>query len=283
MLLCVEYVCNREGIAIPWDKVGAEVNDFLSGEAIKQHLAKVRASREEAGDPVPPKPEKGSRRKTLSESAMDNRSIDLGVDAESSRRSGLLWGGADTKNAKRNTTKGSIANGTKPMPKGGARKKSLAPTDNSIAENSQKTNRVSTSKISKGKKLGSRGEKGRSIKEESDNEDDATNDDVFDPPLKKHKTTMLRALPPVDYSEEVVYNDDDEEDVDQDWSCGATQPSSSYKEDHGPLERGAGLGGAIPYMAGSGQQRGSILYDEPFAMPDNGKFVLSLAKISFDC
>ena len=64
VLLAVDAVCTEQGTPIPWDDIAKSISPFLSGEAIKQHLAKVRKAREEVGQPVPPKPKKGSRRKS---------------------------------------------------------------------------------------------------------------------------------------------------------------------------------------------------------------------------
>lgn len=63
VLLCVEYVVARDGIDLDWNKVAALLRDDIdvSGEAIKQHLIKVRQTREEAGQPVPPKLGRGEK------------------------------------------------------------------------------------------------------------------------------------------------------------------------------------------------------------------------------
>ena len=63
VLLTVDYVCVREGIPIPWDKVMKEIAPGSTGEAIKQHIAKVRKIREDNNLVVPPKVEKTARRK----------------------------------------------------------------------------------------------------------------------------------------------------------------------------------------------------------------------------
>lgn len=65
MLICTDYICAQQGVAIPWDDVAKEVEPFLSGEAIKQHLAKVRKYREQAGMKVPPLVERNQRRRTF--------------------------------------------------------------------------------------------------------------------------------------------------------------------------------------------------------------------------
>ncbi|KAK3717220.1 hypothetical protein LTR37_005929 [Vermiconidia calcicola] len=63
VLLTVDYVCVREGIPIPWDMVMREIAPGSTGEAIKQHIAKVRKIREDNNLVVPPKLEKTARRK----------------------------------------------------------------------------------------------------------------------------------------------------------------------------------------------------------------------------
>lgn len=65
VLICTDYICAQQGVAIPWDDVAKEVEPFLSGEAIKQHLAKVRKYREQAGMKVPPLVERNQRRRTF--------------------------------------------------------------------------------------------------------------------------------------------------------------------------------------------------------------------------
>nr|POE56761.1 hypothetical protein CFP56_33733 [Quercus suber] len=67
VLLCVDHVCTKQGISIPWDLVGKEINDTLTGEAIKQHLVKVRKARETHGQQVPPKLAVSERRRPFSD------------------------------------------------------------------------------------------------------------------------------------------------------------------------------------------------------------------------
>jgi hypothetical protein len=67
-LLCVDYICTQEGVMIPWDKVSALMGRLvckpkMTGEAIKQHLAKVYKFREQEGQVCPPKLERNQRRK----------------------------------------------------------------------------------------------------------------------------------------------------------------------------------------------------------------------------
>ncbi|GAB7323137.1 hypothetical protein MBLNU13_g05639t2 [Cladosporium sp. NU13] len=70
LLLYIDYVCTEKGVVLPWDKIAAtmEPRDAakgekpMTGEAIKQHLAKLRDHREGEGHAVPPKLDRGARR-----------------------------------------------------------------------------------------------------------------------------------------------------------------------------------------------------------------------------
>lgn len=55
VLLCVEYIISKHGIELDWNAVGKEIEPYLTGEAIKQHLSKLRVARDEAGQKNPPK------------------------------------------------------------------------------------------------------------------------------------------------------------------------------------------------------------------------------------
>jgi len=63
VLLCVDSVCTKLGMPIPWTEVAEEVKPGLSGEAIKQHLAKVYKYRAEHGHQVPERVDRAERRK----------------------------------------------------------------------------------------------------------------------------------------------------------------------------------------------------------------------------
>ena len=54
LLLTVQFVCNAEGVKIPWDKVGIVMGDEISDGAVIQHLAKLRSRMLKAGLDVPP-------------------------------------------------------------------------------------------------------------------------------------------------------------------------------------------------------------------------------------
>ena len=53
MLLILQKVCNQKAIKLPWDDVGAQLGGTITGGAIIQHLAKLRARRIDQGLPVP--------------------------------------------------------------------------------------------------------------------------------------------------------------------------------------------------------------------------------------
>ncbi|KAK5115910.1 hypothetical protein LTR62_000366 [Meristemomyces frigidus] len=70
-LLCTDYVCTTESIAIPWDKVAELMGSLvgkpsMTGEAVKQHLAKLYKARVDDGQLVPPKLDRHQRRKAVS-------------------------------------------------------------------------------------------------------------------------------------------------------------------------------------------------------------------------
>ena len=54
LLLTVQYVCNAEGVKIPWDKVGSVMGENISDGAVVQHLAKLRIKMVNANLEVPP-------------------------------------------------------------------------------------------------------------------------------------------------------------------------------------------------------------------------------------
>ncbi len=60
LLLTVESVCAKRGMAIPWDVIAAQVRPGLTVEAVKQHMTKVYNTRVEHGFQVPVRVDKGS-------------------------------------------------------------------------------------------------------------------------------------------------------------------------------------------------------------------------------
>ncbi|KAK4570035.1 hypothetical protein LTR86_003005 [Recurvomyces mirabilis] len=82
-LLCTDYVCTTEGVAIPWDKIaelmgGLVGKHSMTGEAIKQHLAKLHRFRDEADQLVPPKLDRHQRRKPVTAAKADATSAPRG-------------------------------------------------------------------------------------------------------------------------------------------------------------------------------------------------------------
>ena len=77
LLLYIDYVCTEKGVVLPWDSIAAtmEPRDAakgekpMTGEAIKQHLAKLRDHREGEGHAVPPKLDRGARRSIVGKNA----------------------------------------------------------------------------------------------------------------------------------------------------------------------------------------------------------------------
>ncbi|TKA78041.1 hypothetical protein B0A55_02131 [Friedmanniomyces simplex] len=70
VLLCVDYVCGAQGVAVPWDEIAANFGALLgkhniTGEAIKQHLSKLYKYRVEFNLVVPPKLDRTQRRKAV--------------------------------------------------------------------------------------------------------------------------------------------------------------------------------------------------------------------------
>jgi hypothetical protein len=54
LLLAVQYECNRNRVQIPWDAVAKHVEDWCTGGALIQHLAKLRGRMVARGADVPP-------------------------------------------------------------------------------------------------------------------------------------------------------------------------------------------------------------------------------------
>ncbi|KXT09731.1 hypothetical protein AC579_9995 [Pseudocercospora musae] len=62
-LLCVDYIVTTEGVPLDWEKVANVISPDVTGDALKQHLLKLRKAREEAGLPVPPASDRKSARR----------------------------------------------------------------------------------------------------------------------------------------------------------------------------------------------------------------------------
>ncbi len=68
LLLTVQYECNNAGLGIPWDKVGITMGDEITGGAVVQHMAKLRARMVEQGLDVPPPLRRGGGSSRISTS-----------------------------------------------------------------------------------------------------------------------------------------------------------------------------------------------------------------------
>ena len=75
VLLTLDYVCVKNGIQIPWEEVAKNIDPTLSGEAIKQHLAKVTKFRELGERAVPEKLDKGARRRSSKLAPVDTTTL----------------------------------------------------------------------------------------------------------------------------------------------------------------------------------------------------------------
>ena len=104
LLLTIEYVCTTKGIAIPYSDVAAVMREELSGEAIKQHLAKLYKIRVNHDRTVPPPHGKQGRRhgraKKIGSSASKAKQLGGKDDDEADsddetpgKGSSLLWHG----------------------------------------------------------------------------------------------------------------------------------------------------------------------------------------------
>ena len=125
LLLYIDQVCADANINIPWNDVAVKFEPrgdglpALTGEAVKQHLAKLRAKREEDGLDVPPKVGRSVRRVTATKvintnpttitrkrKAIDDMSSSQSVEgaelANRKPRSNILAPLSKTEQAKRN-------------------------------------------------------------------------------------------------------------------------------------------------------------------------------------
>lgn len=238
LLLTVDHVCVKNAIPIPWDEVAKHIAPYLTGEAIKQHLAKVRHFRVEHKRPVPEKLEKGARRKaklaatvdptTPAKSGRTKKVKSQDSDDEDGdtpiKGASLLWYAPPKKTKTPKSGKDADPNTPTTARRSGGRKK--AAMDGGSGE-SFKDTATST---------GKRGRKKQTVKKED--EDDMA---AFDSPspTKKPKTTSpsqqqaeksfsLRPKEEIDYNEHAnsdidIYDaqqDDDEDETYEDtqWS-----------------------------------------------------------------
>lgn len=73
LLLYIDYVCAEQAVTLPWDEIAKTMEPRnpsmgekpMTGEAIKQHLAKLRDHRISEGYDVPPKLDRNARRQAI--------------------------------------------------------------------------------------------------------------------------------------------------------------------------------------------------------------------------
>ena len=202
LLLYVDHVCVNNGIAIPWDDVAVAMEPRnsakggipMTGEAIKQHLAKVRAARESADMTVPPKLDRAARRR-----------------AANCMKNGVPMTPA--------SVKGKAAGVVYETPKVSQRSSLLAPLtkkDEAKLKRTAKTD--SAAKTRAAPKMLSKRAHGRVTKkkvedDDDDDDDDDDEDDYLGTPVAATGTKKLRTLETKDYA---LLGADDDDDVEED-------------------------------------------------------------------
>ncbi|KAK5125515.1 hypothetical protein LTR85_000626 [Meristemomyces frigidus] len=222
VLLCVDHVCTKQGIAIPWDDVATMVAPHLTGEAIKQHLVKIYKFRQEDGHSVPPKLDRTQRRKAFApvvtpapargrgkkggERMDDNDEPQPPVTPVKPGRT-LLFKKPEPK-SKRAPKKD--AGPPKTLVASGGRKKAQ-PEMNSVLVKSEDESdgdfgRQSVKPTPRGAK------RGRKTKKVNDSDED-DDDTIYDTPSKKAKmgNSYLRSRQNVDYAKQMAQDEDDTE------------------------------------------------------------------------
>ena len=197
-LLCVDAVCARLNIAIPWDEVAKEVAPFLTGEGMKQHLGKLHLARESAGRKVPARPQKGMRRKaqTKVKEEEDDEAAQVEQMKVTNKLAGLLYHGPETQPKKVRTPK---------QPKAGA---AATTPGGSTASTGAGRKRAKTTldreKLLSTPTKSTTGKRGRKSRVETVKEDE-DDDYAQGTPSKRQKQYSLRAI-----SKEPVYNQETE-------------------------------------------------------------------------
>ena len=190
----MDYVCAKAGIPIPWEDVGKLVEPYVTGEAVKQHIAKVRVQREADGRPVPPKLEKSDRRKAAAGVVPITPARGKTAKKDDTREdtpvkgSGLLYV-PPTKKAK---TTGPVGRGRGRKAKaieGADAPSSLAMPDNTPVK--------------------ATGKRSRKVQKPEEKEEDDDGESDHESPRKKRKTPYLRRTTQINYKEQV----DSDEDV----------------------------------------------------------------------
>lgn len=94
LLLYIDYVCAEQAVTLPWDDIASTMEPRnpsigekpMTGEAIKQHLAKLRDHRISEGYDVPPKLDRNARRQAIA------GKISLQTPAPTPRKFGVSGG-----------------------------------------------------------------------------------------------------------------------------------------------------------------------------------------------
>ena len=206
VLLCVDHVCVKNGVPIPWDLVAREIEPFLTGEAIKQHLVKMRNYREGEGRKVPEKLNKAVRRKTGRLSNLDFTTPKKVKDDEEDedydakvKGGSLLWY-PQTKKPKPKKQVADAADEAPPTTPGTGRGRKNATKD--VVGEDKLDGILDTPIKSTGKR--SRTTKKVAFKKEETGESDD------DSPSKKQK--VLRPVQRVNYAQNLSDDDDDDDD-----------------------------------------------------------------------
>ncbi|KAI7475831.1 hypothetical protein KC351_g9817 [Hortaea werneckii] len=232
VLLCVDHVCTKNAIAIPWDDVAELVEPYLTGEAIKQHLVKIYKYRETDGQKVPPKLGANQRRKPFGipgnnddpapVAAKKNKKGSSGdtnkdkAPVEPAKPGGsLLFNKGGSKGKKSSKSQGATA--TTPAASRG-RKQFPAPLKTTpIARGAEANANDDGFAAPKPKsKTAGRGTKRGSRNAGSIDDDDES---YLSTPTKQQKTAggrSFRTRPNVDYSKQLAQADDDGDDTYED-------------------------------------------------------------------
>ncbi|KAI7551874.1 hypothetical protein KC331_g2261 [Hortaea werneckii] len=230
VLLCVDHVCTKNAIAIPWDEVAELVEPYLTGEAIKQHLVKIYKYRETDGQKVPPKLSANQRRKPFGISGNNDDPAPVtkrnkkGSSGDTTKDNALLepvkpggsllFNKAGSKGKK--SSKGQGAGATIPVA-GRGRKQFPAPLKSTpIARGAEDNVDDDGFPAPKPKSKTA----GRGTKRGSKNAGSIDDDEVaLYTPTKQQKTVggrSFRTLPSIDYSKQLDQTEDDGDDTYED-------------------------------------------------------------------
>lgn len=215
MLLAVEMVCTEQGTPVPWNLVAEKINDYVSGEGIKQHLAKVRKFREQHGRPVPHRSKKGAKAAAYGTGITSTPKKKKGGDEEdlaaSGKGAGLLWTNPNAKKSREPKAPKELKEEVQEVKKeadGGDAAIATPKTPARFRKSNVKANdedKATSKKKSTGKR--SRTKKEPTIKEESEEE----YADNSGSPAKKQRS--LRPTYHVNYNEAEIAAEEFEDDV----------------------------------------------------------------------